>query len=153
PHRNRGEPHASRPRAAACQPASAPTGADRRTGAPSGDQLPVDQAVINGQAPSAATRSTVLARLLTPPTGLLARTRWLFLLASLMATGILGPLLVVVGPADWPHKLAACAALAGVGVSWVLSYRRGRLSPIGDIVEGLALVVMGTTLYFGLGVL
>jgi len=35
----------------------------------------------------------------------------------------------------------------------VLTYRRGRLSPLGDVVEGLALVLMGTTLYFGLGVL
>jgi signal transduction histidine kinase len=90
---------------------------------------------------------------LTPPTGLLARTRWLFLLAALIATGILGPLLVVVGNADWPHKLAACAALAVAGLSWVLTYRRGRLWLVGDTVEAVGLVIMGTTLYFGLGVL
>src|SRR5262245_56922320 len=97
PHRIRGGPHARRPRAAACHSSSAPNGAEPRTAAPSDDELLADQAVINGEAPSATTDSGVLARWLTPPAGLLARTRWLFLLAALIATGILGPLLVVIG--------------------------------------------------------
>src|SRR5713226_1984298 len=108
---------------------------------------------MDGEASSAATRSAVLAGWLTPPSGLLAKTRWLFLLGALLATTVLGPILVVVGPVAWPHKAAACAALACLGLSWLVTYRRARLSPVGDIVAGLALVVMGTTLFFGLGVL
>jgi signal transduction histidine kinase len=90
--------------------------------------------------------------LLTPPQGLLARTRWLFLLFALCGTAILGPLLVLIAPSAWPLKGAAVAGLVVVAWRWIRAYRQGHLSPAGDVFEGLALLLFGVTVSYPVGV-
>src|SRR6266851_3270432 len=94
-----------------------------------------------------------LATLVTSPEGVLARIRWLFLLFALFGSVILAPLLLLNSPADWPLKAAACAALAGLCWRWIHAYREGYPWPAGDISEGLALLLVGVTVFYPVGVL
>jgi signal transduction histidine kinase len=96
---------------------------------------------------------TLLATLPTPPPGALARTRWLFLICALLGTTVLAPIQVLGSPAGWPLKLAACAALAWLGGRWIHAYRRADLAPAWDGLEALAILLVGCTVFYPIGVL
>jgi signal transduction histidine kinase len=94
-----------------------------------------------------------LEKLLTPPEGALARIRWLFLFFALFCSVVLAPLLLLIAPSAWPLKAAACAALAGLGWRWIYAYRQGYLWPALDVFEGLALLLVGVTVFYPVGVM
>ena len=94
-----------------------------------------------------------LATLLTRPEGVLARIRWLFLLFALFGSAGLGPLLVLISPSAWLLKAAACSALVWLCLHWMHVYWQARLSFAGDIVEGLALLLVGVTVLSPVGII
>jgi PAS domain S-box-containing protein len=89
--------------------------------------------------------------LLSPPQGALARTRWLFLLLALAGTALLASLLVLNAPTDWLLKVAAWAALGWLCCRWIYMYQGARLSLAWDVLEGLAFVLVGVTVFFPVG--
>jgi len=76
-----------------------------------------------------------------PPRELLARVRWLFLLASLFAGVTLLPQLVVDTTAV-PLRLLAAAAAVTLCWRWVRVYRRGAGSPLWDPLEAALLFII-----------
>jgi len=81
------------------------------------------------------------AALATPPRELLARVRWLFLLASLGAGVALLPLLILTATAV-PLRLLAAAAAATLCWRWVRVYRHGSGAPLWDPLEAALLFVI-----------
>lgn len=77
----------------------------------------------------------------TPPRALLARVRWLFLLASLFAGVTLLPQLVVATTAA-PLRLLATAAAATLCWRWVRCYRYGAGTPLWELAEAALLCVI-----------
>jgi hypothetical protein len=58
-----------------------------------------------------------------PPAGLLDRVRWLFLLVGAVNLAILLVAELLGGPAGWPPRAVAVAAVAGLAGLWVAGYR------------------------------
>ncbi len=77
----------------------------------------------------------------TPPRALLARVRWLFLLASLFTGVALLPQLVLDATA-LPLRLLAVAAAATLCWRWVHVYRHGPGAPLWDPLEAALLFVI-----------
>ncbi len=73
-----------------------------------------------------------------PPSGLLARVRWLFLLAALVNAVVLGTQVLTSWDAAWPLRGAAIAGLAWLVGCWVADHLRGRPSLAGVGAEALA---------------
>jgi len=83
-----------------------------------------------------------------PPSGLLARVRWLFLLAALVNAVVLGAQVLISWDAAWPLRGAAMAGLAWLVGCWVADHRRGRPSLLGVGAEALAARVGAAFLVF-----
>ncbi len=77
----------------------------------------------------------------TPPRALLARVRWLFLLASLFAGVTLLPQLVVATTAA-PLRLLATVAAATLCWRWVRCYHYGAGTPLWELAEAALLCVI-----------
>jgi hypothetical protein len=73
-----------------------------------------------------------------PPSGLLARVRWLFLLAALVNAVVLGIQVLTRWDAAWPLRGAAMAGLAWLVGCWVADHLRGRPSLASVGAEALA---------------
>jgi diguanylate cyclase (GGDEF)-like protein len=80
-------------------------------------------------------------RLARPPSGLLDRVRWLFLIFGLLTIGPLGTGVVARSHAGWSLRLLAVAGLVSLAVFWVAAFRQGRLTnPATAAAEALALL-------------
>lgn len=113
----------------------------------------VAEVAMNPGSERASRRRPPWAPLLTPPTGALARTRWLFLICALLGTGVLAPLQILGSPEDWPLKVGACAALFWLCARWILAYLRAELKLGWDGLEGLALLLVGCTMLYPVGII
>jgi signal transduction histidine kinase len=113
----------------------------------------VAEAAMNTGSENASRALPPWSPLLTPPTGALARTRWLFLICALLGTGVLAPIQILGSPEDWPLKLGACAALAWLCGRWIRAYLRTDLALAWDGVEGLALLLVGCTVLYPIGII
>ena len=90
-----------------------------------------------------------VAGLVRPPSGLLARVRWLFLMLGLVTMVVVVVLTMVrgagsparAGTAGWPLRPAAVVGLALLAGWWVAVFRRPRAPVAGAVGEALVLFV------------